>query len=76
MKTTTKGLRNYYRFELTSQERENIYKGLVHDRRCLAGKYPNYDPNIGSRKRNLRRYCGHSVIRLVLNAAPSAWFAR
>ncbi|MBI1324407.1 hypothetical protein GC170_14650 [bacterium] len=66
MPATKKSLRERYPHRLCDPERTMIYNALKWDRYILSGRNPSYDPNLGDRKKHLRKQCAKSVIRLVL----------
>ena len=72
MPVIKKSLRERYRHRLDNETRRNIYASLKWDRRLLAGNVWGYDPILGDRRKNLRKYCAGSVIRLVLDRY-NAW---
>jgi hypothetical protein len=67
MPATRKPLAERYPHTLAERERYLVYQNLKWVRACLHGKVAGYDPNLGDRRKNLRRDCAKSVIRLVLN---------
>lgn len=72
MPATKKSLRDRYRHTMDEETRLAIYASLKWDRQCLHGKTPGYDPNLGDRRKNLRKYCAKSVVRLALGRY-NAW---
>lgn len=77
MSKARKPLRDRYRHKMDAETRQAIYASLKRSREALAGKIkaPDgslYDPNLGDRRKNLRKYCATDVIRLALGRY-NAW---
>lgn len=76
MPATKKTLRDRYRHRMSPEIRRAVYAWLKRDRELLSGRvsgpFGKYDPDLGNRRKNLRRSCAKAVVQLVLNRY-NAW---